>query len=122
MRFNIKINGKDFATAFNKWGISYYPVRVEGPNSGVSQGGSTIVDLVKVKDHFDLTGNGVPEDVYLALAVECSLPYVTAEYIRPRSGKKESVQMIPTLSAAARTPVREGVLYCEGWALTLEEK
>lgn len=54
MRFEIKLNGKDFSAAFNKFGCSYYPIRVEGTNSGVSQGGSAIVDLVKVKDGFIL--------------------------------------------------------------------
>lgn len=122
MRFCIKINGTDFSTAFNKWGVSYYPVRVEGPNSGTSQGGSSIVDLVKVKDHFDLQGNGVPEAVYRALEKECSKTYVTAEYVRPRSGQTELVQMVPTLSAAVQIPLRVGETYYTGWTLTLEEK
>ena len=122
MRFCIKINGTDFSTAFNKWGVSYYPVRVEGPNSGTSQGGSSIVDLVKVKDHFDLQGNGVPEEVYRALEKECAKTYVTAEYVRPRSGQTELVQMVPTLSAAIQVPLRAGETYYTGWTLTLEEK
>ena len=122
MRFQIKLNGTDFSTAFHKWGVSYYPVRVEGPNGGVSQGGSTIVDLVKVKDHFELQGNSVPEAVYRALEAECVKPYVTAEYTRPGTGQTELVQMVPTLSTATQVPLREGVLYYTDWTLTLEER
>lgn len=122
MRFQIKLNGRDFSTAFNKWAVSYTPLRVEGPNSGTSQGGSVIVDLLRVKDSFALEGNAVPETVYRALMEECSGAYVTAEYIRPRTGQLELVQMIPNLSKGRQVPMRNGVSYYDGWSLTLEEK
>lgn len=56
------------------------------------------------------------------MAVLCNGDYVSAQYIRPRTGQLETVQMIPSLSQATQVPLREGVTYYEGWTLTLEEK
>lgn len=122
MRFSLKLNGRDVSHMINKWGVTYTPIRVEGQNSGVSQGGSSIVDLLRTKDSFSLQGNGIPEADYMWLLAECANTYVTAEYKRPRTGAVESVVMIPTLSQGTQVPLREGVLYYEGWTLSLEEK
>lgn len=121
-RFNITLNGWDASFAFNKWGVSYQPVKVEGVNSGVSQGGSTIVDLVKTKDLLTLQGNGVNADTFGKLSLLARQDYVTAVYPHPETGDSVTKVMMPTLSPAIRTPVRTGEVWYEGWTLTLEER
>ena len=121
-RFNIKLNGWDASAAFNKWGVSYQPVKVEGVNAGVSQGGSTIVDLVKTKDLLVLQGNGVSAETFRKISTLSRLDYVTAIYSHPETGDEVAKVMMPTLSAATRTPVRAGEVWYVGWTLTLEER
>ena len=49
---NIKLNNVDFSGYFNIYGINPGLEKVEGPNSGVAQDGTSIIDLVDVKDTF----------------------------------------------------------------------
>lgn len=121
-RFNIKLNGWDASSAFNKWGVSYQPVKVEGVNSGVSQGGTTIVDLVKTKDLLTLQGNGVDAATFGKLSALARQDYLTAVYPHPETGENVTKVMIPSLSPAIRTPLRAGDVWYEGWTLTLEER
>lgn len=121
-RFNIKLNGWDASHAFNKWGVAYQPIRVNGPNGGISMGGSTIVDLVKTKDLLVLAGNAVREADYRKICALVRLDYVTAIFEHPETGASVTRVMIPELSAANRTPLRDGETWYEGWTLTLEER
>lgn len=120
-RFHMILNGRDISAALNKWGMSYQPVKVQGVNQGVSQGGSLIENVVKVKDWFSFTGNAVDEETYRFLSVACGADYVTCTYERPSTGESVSVQMVATLSAASRKPMGGAVWY-DGWTLTLEER
>ena len=121
-RFRLKLNGWDASSAFNKWGVSYQPIKVEGANSGVSQNGSTIVDVVKTKDLLTLQGNGVDASTFARLSTLARLGYVTAVYPHPETGTDVTKVMMPRLSPAIRTPVRAGEVWYEGWTLTLEER
>jgi len=120
-RFYIELDGVDFTKAFNKWGMRYHPIKVEGAASGVSMGGSAIVDLLRVKDGITLRGNAVQEAVYRQLAAICSQAYVTASYEHPVTGNPVSKQMLATLSEANRMPMGSKVMF-DGWSLTLEER
>lgn len=121
-RFNIKLNGWDASAAFNKWGVSYQPIKVTGPAQGISQGGSTIVDLLKTKDLLVLPGNGVNEATFRKISALARLDYVTAIYSHPETGEEVTKVMMPTLSAANRVPLRTEEIWYEGWTLTLEER
>lgn len=121
-RWNLKLNNIVFSTAINKWGVVYIPIKVLGQNEGTSMGGSTIVDLLKVKDKLILTGNAVPQATYSALDAVCRLDYVTAVYDHPATGQEVTKVMIPELSQGTRVPLRAGEIWIDGWTLTLEER
>ena len=121
-RFRMILNGVDFSTAFNKWAVQFYSIKVEGPNSGISMDGMAIIDLVSVKDHFELPGNAVPERVFQQLSTICRGAYVTAEYIHPETGQAVAKVMIPAMSAANRLPMKGHGIYYDGWTLSLEER
>lgn len=121
-RFNIKLNGWDASAAFNKWGVSYQQTKVTGQAQGISLGGATIMDVLKVKDILVLPGNGVNETTFAKISALSRLDYVTAIYTHPETKKSVTKVMMPTLSAATRTPIRAGDIWYEGWVLTLEER
>lgn len=121
-RFNIKLNGWDCSKAFHKWGVYFRQIKVEGPNSDVSQGGTAIVDLVKVKDYLSLTGNAVDRDTFGKLSALARQDYITAIYEHPETGEEVTKVMIPSLSDANRKPMHGGALWFDGWTLTLEER
>ena len=121
-RWKLVINGTDFSAVINKWGVGYQPVKVHGPNEAVAMSGSTIVDLLKVKDKLILTGNAVPQATYSALDAMCRLDYVTAVYDHPATGQEVTKVMIPELSQGTRVPLRAGEIWIDGWTLTLEER
>lgn len=120
--FQITLNGVDYSTAFNKWGVRWSPVKVTGPNEGISQGGHVIIDLLRVKDLLTLQGNDVEQRVYSALQAVCAEGSVTAVFTHPATGKTVNETMIPTLSEAAQKPMPGGKVYLSGWTLTLEER
>ena len=121
-RFELTLNGWDASAAFNKWGVTYQPIKVEGVNSGISMGGSTIVDLVKTKDYLVLQGNSVPAETFQRISALARLDYVTATYPHPETGETVTKVMMPTLSAALRVPLRAGEVWYTDWTLTLEER
>lgn len=120
--FQITLNGVDYSTAFNKWGVGWSPVKVTGPNQGVSQGGHIITDLLRVKDLLTLQGNDVPQSVYAALQAVCAGESVTAVFTHPATGERVSETMIASLSEAVQKPLPGGKIYLSGWTLTLEER
>ena len=120
--FNITLNGRDFTSAFNRWGVGWAPMKVTGPNQGISQGGSVIMDLVKVKDVLTLQGNDVLQSTYNALRTVCAADTVTATFTHPASGETVTRVMIPTLSEARQKPMHGGRVWLSGWTLTLEER
>lgn len=121
-RLKMILNGWDCSKAFDRWGASFQTKRVEGPNSGVSMGGSTIVDLVKTKDCWTLKGNGVNTETYARLSALCRHDYITAVYVHPETLQETTKVMIPSLSSAVRTPFPDGQAWFTGWTLTLEER
>lgn len=121
-RFGMILNGRDISTALNKWGMTYQPIKVQGPAQGVSQGGTLIEDVVKTKDWFAFSGNAVDEETYRFLSVACGADYVTCAYERPSTGESVTVQMVATLSAANRLPMGADRVWYDGWTLTLEER
>lgn len=120
-KFSLKLDGLDCTAAIYRWGVSYQPVKVEGPASGVSQGGTVIVDLIRTKDSWTLKGNAVREDFFKQLSVICRKAYATAIYLHPETGQSVTKTVLPTLSAANRK-IMHGVVWYDGWTLSLEER
>lgn len=121
-KFTISLNGEDFTAAFNKWGVSWEPVKIFGPNQGTSMAGSAIVDLVAVKDCMVLQGNDILRESFSKLQQICAADYVTAVFPHPATGETVTKVMMPTLSTARRKPMHGGRVYLSGWTLTLEER
>lgn len=121
-RLSMILNGWDCSLLFNRRGVSFQQIKVEGANSGISMGGTTIVDLIRVKDYWILPGNGVSAGDYARLLSLSRNDYLSATYLSPESETLVTKTMIPTLSAATRTPFRSGKVWYEGWSLTLEER
>lgn len=120
-RFQMTINGRDVSNNLSKWGMNYQRIKVQGPNQGVSQGGSLIEDIVKVKDFFSFEGNALDPDTYRFFAAATEAPYVTCTYRQPATGQIVTKQMVATMSAANYLPANNTVWY-EHWSLTLEER
>lgn len=120
--FFIKLNGVDFTKAFNRWGVSWTPYKVVGPNQGTSQNGGIIMDLLRTKDVLTLQGNDTPQETFNTLRTICAADVVTAEYLHPASGETVKRAMVPELSSATRKPMHGGRVYLSGWTLTLEER
>ena len=120
-RLSVTLNGWNCSHLFNKWGIFCYDIKVEGPNSGISQGGTRIVDLVRAKDGFRLVGNSANETDYKKLRTMCRQAYVTVILRETPEDEGTPKAMIPTLSEAKRR-ILGGKRYYDGWTLTLEER
>lgn len=120
-RFALTLNGTDVSHMINKWGVVYAPVKVRGPNAGVSQGGQEIEDLLRTKDSFAFQGNSVQAADYMALAQICAQPFVTAIYQSPQTGETKARMVRLELSGATRAPMGDKVWY-SGWKLTMEER
>ena len=120
-KFALTLNGLDCTEAINRWGVAYQPIKVEGSASGVSQGGATIVDLIRTKDIWTLQGNAVREDFFRQLSAICRNAYATAIYPHPETGQNVTKTVLPTLSSAKRKVVR-GAIWYDGWTLSLEER
>ena len=121
-RLSVTLNGWNCSHLFNKWGTFCYDIKVEGPNSGISQGGTRIVDLVRTKDGFRLEGNSVGYEDYKRLRAMCRQAYLTAVIREIPEGEGVPKTMIPTLSEANRKVMSGGKIYYDGWTLTLEER
>ena len=121
-RLSMILNGWNCSHAFNKWGSSFGRIKVSGPNGGVSMGGSTILDIVKVKDCWTLVGNAVSSADYAKLAALARQDYITAQYPSPETGKVVTKVVMPTMTEATQVPIRSGETWYEGWTLTLEER
>lgn len=120
-RFQLVLNNRDISAALNKWSLSYQRIKVQGPNQGVSQGGSLIEDVVKVKDVMTFSGNAVDEETFRFLANAAEANFVTCQYQQPVTGNQVTRQMVATLSAATVLPVDGRPVYMD-WSLTLEER
>lgn len=120
-RFNLTLNGTDVSRMLHKWGVRYTPVKVRGPNTGVSQGGVVIEDLLRTKDAFVFQGNSVLAADYLALAQICAQPYATAVYKSPQTGLQVTRAVLLDLSEGTILPMGDNVWY-SGWTLTMEER
>ena len=121
-RLKIVLNGWDCSEAFNRRSSTFSVIKVEGPNSGVSMGGTDIIDLVSVKDRWSLTGNPLNAEDYAKLVGICSQAYVTAAYTHPETGATVTKAMVPTLSEATYSPIGASSLWYAGWTLTLKER
>ena len=118
---NIKLNNVDFSGYFNIYGIKPGLEKVEGPHSGVAQDGTSIIDLVDVKDTFELEGNGLTQEQFTALTNLCRLPYVTAVYDSSFTGQSVTKVVILTLGGSHQVPMR-GKMYYDEVQITMREK
>lgn len=121
MRLSVEINRWDCSHMFNKWESYCYDIKVEGPNSGVSQAGTTIVDLVKVKDGWNLVGNRATVADFKKLRDFCRNPYISVLIGDATTDNTVEKSFIPTLSEAVRKPMHGNVYYAD-WTLNLEER
>lgn len=120
-RFELKLNGVDVSHMLNKWGAVYTPIKVRGPNTGISQGGLEIEDVLRIKDSFAFQGNSVQEAEYLKLSQICAQPFATAVYKCPRTGETVPKMVRLELGGASIAHMGERVWY-SGWTLTMEER
>lgn len=121
-RLTMILDGLDCTHAFNKKGAFYTPIKVEGPNSGESMGGTDIIDLIRVKDYWELEGNPLREADYRKILSISKRAYITAVYPDPETGLETTKVMVPTMSQATRIPFQSGELWYDGWSLTLKER
>lgn len=116
------LNGIDFSDYFHVDGVDPNFDKVEGPNSGIAQDGTAIIDLIDTKDSLVLKGNSLTQEQYSSLVAMCKLPYITATYDDPFTGKSGVVKvMIPTLNSSHRVEIRGSTYYTQV-NVTLKER
>lgn len=120
-RFELTLNGVDVSRMLHKWGVRYTRVKVRGNNSGVSQGGMVIEDILRTKDYFVFRGNSVEEAEWKTLSEICAQPYATAVYKSPQTGEEAPHVVLLTLSEGSIAHMGEKVWY-SGWSLAMEER
>lgn len=117
----IQLNGVDFSGYFNIFGINPGLERVEGPNSGTAQDGTSIIDLVDTKETYELEGNGLTQAQFTQLTALCRLPTITAVLDDPFTGTSATLEVIPTLGGSHQRPMH-GQNYYDEIQLTLREQ
>ncbi len=117
----IQFNGTDVTSWFNKFAISPGLNKVEGPNSGVSMGGTAILDQVTVKAEIALETNALTEAQYLQLLQLCSNPTITVVTDLFVAGGA-TYSMIPTMTPGTRVPFASGAVWYTGAEVGLVEQ
>lgn len=118
----LMLNGVDVSKWFNIYGVNPGYEKVEGPNSGTSQGGTQIVDLVATKDSVTYEGNGMTQEAYGQLVGICKNATISVYRDDPyNAGQFLTQTMIPTLSGGHQVPMRGQIFYDE-ITLTVREQ
>ncbi len=104
----IVINGADWTSRFNPYSVSFSYEKVQGPNGGTSMAGSTILDIVAVKDSFEITAGLLSQEDYTALMALVKQDYVTVVYDAPDTNTEKQKVMILTAGAGTQIPLRSG--------------
>lgn len=104
----IKINGIDWTSRFNPYSVHPYHKKVQGPNSGTSMAGSTILDTVAVKSCFEITAGLLSQADYTALMALAKQDFVTVVYTDPDTNEEASRTMMLTAGKPTQLPLLGG--------------
>ena len=119
---NIVINGTDFSSVFKGCLIHPYYDKVQGPNAGISQGGSEIFDTIKVKSCFDTTVGLMSQSEYTSLISVLKQDYLTVTYDDPETNEIVTREMVVTAVKATRIPLLGGGYAYKNLDITFRER
>lgn len=119
---NIKINGKDWSKDINPYSIQPYHEKVQGPNKGVSMGGSDIFDTVKIKNCFTAKAGLLTQEKYSALMALAKMDFVTVIYTDPDTDKEVTRVMSITAGKASQIPLLSGGYAYKNISLDFRER
>lgn len=115
------INGNDFSNYFSPYLPELGINRIEGPNSGTAQDGTTIVDLVNTKDTIELTSVLLTEEHYKLIRQIARLPTVTVQFDDPDAEGLKTKVMVPSVGPAKQIPLLGGGYVYKSLVLVLTE-
>ena len=101
----VVLDGIDMSDYFSDYNVSFSVDRVEGPNSGVSMAGSTIVDLVSSKTSITLTSGIITEEQFLNIVGLVKKPHILFEIDTGGGSGSQEYVVIPKLRKAYRVPL-----------------
>lgn len=101
----VVLDGIDMSNYFSDYNVSFSVDRVEGPNSGVSMAGSSIVDLVATKTSITLISGIITEEQYFNIVGLVKKSYIFAEIDTGGGGNVMNLVVIPKLRKAYRVPI-----------------
>lgn len=108
----IVINGTDWTSKFNPYSAKFWYEKVQGQNGGTSMAGSTILDVIAVKENFELTAPLLTQSDYTALMDLAKQDLVTATYDGPDTNASKTKSMILTVGEGKQIPLRsKGYVY-----------
>lgn len=117
----IVINGVDFSNVIDAYSIEIYHIKVQGPNSGTSMGGTDIFDTVKVKECFSCKTGIVMEPDYRTLISMAKLDFATVQYKNQDTGENVVRRMTITAGRAKEIPMSGGGYCYKNIALDFRE-
>lgn len=119
---NIEINGVDWSDYIDKYSIQPYHEKVQGPNKGVSMGGTDIFDTVKVKNCFLAKVGLVHQEKYTELMFLVKQDFVTVVYNDPDTNISVTRVMSITAGSATQIPLLSGGYVYKNIELNFRER
>lgn len=105
---NIKINGRDWSKEIDPYSVQPYHEKVQGPNKGMSMGGSDIFDTVKVRSCFSAKAGLLTQEKYSELMSLAKMDVVTVVYTDPDINDEVTRVMSITAGKANQIPLMGG--------------
>jgi hypothetical protein len=118
----IEIDGADYSDYFSPLSFDVSYDKVEGPNSGTSIGGTSILDVVKVKTILTLKTGLLTTEKFTKFTDMANNSYVTVKYDLNDTGNPVELVMIPTAGKARQVPLLGGGYVYKNIPFELREK
>lgn len=116
------IDGKDWGGYISPFSIDFYHEKVQGRNAGVSMGGITIFDTVRIRSGFKVVMGLLMQDEYSEFIRLCKRDYVAVTYDDPDTGGEVTREMEINAGNARQIQLMNGEYAYKNISLDFKER